>query len=275
MFFLPETPRWLIRKGRYEEGAEVLKKVEAPDLIDASLMKLQEEIAAEEDNKSSVNQVFTPWLKYPLIIGVGIMILTEFTGIDTIVYYTPKIFRIAGYISNEQSILPAIIVGGSNVIFTVVSILLVDRIGRRRLYFTGLTGLVFTLFSLGLCFFYQNELGNIFSLLTITTMFLFIGSFAISFGPLSWLIISEIFPLKFRGLGMSIGAFTLWSATTIVNYSFLKIVDKLTLAGTFWVFGVMGIVSGVWGFFLIPETKGKSLEFIEEHWKQGKTPRDL
>jgi MFS transporter, SP family, galactose:H+ symporter len=275
MFFLPETPRWLISKGRYEEGAEVLKKVEDPDLIDASLTKLKEEIATDEENKSSVKRVFTPWLKYPLIIGVGIMILTELTGIDTIVYYTPKIFKIAGYISNEQSILPAIIVGVSNVFFTIVSIFLLDKIGRRPVYFIGLSGLVITLFSLGLCFHFQNELGDLFSLLTITTMVVFIGSFAVSFGPLSWLIISEIFPLKFRGLGMSIGAFTVWSATTIVNYSFLKIVDALTLAWTFWAFAIMGIISGVWGFFFIPETKGKSLEYIEDHWRQGKTPREL
>ena len=90
------------------------------------------------------------------------MILTEFTGIDTIVYYTPKIFKIAGYISNEQSILPAIIVGSSNVIFTIVSIFLVDRIGRRLLYFIGLSGLVITLFSLGFCFHFQNELRRLF-----------------------------------------------------------------------------------------------------------------
>jgi MFS family permease len=106
-------------------------------------------------------------------------------------------------------------------------------------------------------------------------MVVFIGSFAVSFGPLSWLIISEIFPLKFRGLGMSIGAFTVWSATTIVNYSFLKIVDALTLAGTFWAFAIMGIISGVWGFFFIPETKGKSLEYIEDHWRKGRIPREL
>ena len=275
MFFLPETPRWLIKRGRHEEGEKVLKKVEDPDLIEASLSKLKEEIAADELDSTSVKKVFTPWLKYPLIIGVGIMILTEITGIDTIVYYTPKIFKIAGYISNEQSILPAIIVGSANVIFTVASIFLLDRVGRRHLYFTGLTGLVITLFSLGLCFHFQNELGEFFSLLTIVTMFLFIASFALSFGPLAWLIISEIFPLKFRGLGMSIGAFTLWSATAIVNYSFLKIVDAITLAGTFWAFTVMGIISGIWGFFLIPETKGKSLEYIEEQWRKGKTPREL
>jgi sugar porter (SP) family MFS transporter len=275
MFFLPETPRWLISKGRYEEGARILNKVEDPDLIEDSLKKLSEEIATDEENKNSAKQVFTPWLKYPLIIGVGIMILTELTGIDTIVYYTPKIFKITGYISNEQSILPAIIVGVSNVFFTIVSIFLLDRIGRRPVYFIGLSGLVITLFSLGLCFHFQNELGDIFSLLTITTMVVFIGSFAVSFGPLSWLIISEIFPLKFRGLGMSIGAFTVWSATTIVNYSFLKIVNALTLAGTFWAFAIMGIISGVWGFFFIPETKGKSLEYIEDHWRQGKIPREL
>jgi SP family galactose:H+ symporter-like MFS transporter len=275
MFFLPETPRWLISNGRYEEGATVLKKVEDPDLIDDSLNKLKEEIAAGKENKSSVRQVFTPWLKYPLMIGIGIMILTELTGIDTIVYYTPKIFKIAGYISNEQSILPAVIVGVSNVFFTIVSIFLLDRIGRRPVYFIGLSGLVITLFSLGLCFHCQNELGDLFSVLTITTMVVFIGSFALSFGPLSWLIISEIFPLKFRGLGMSIGAFTVWSATTIVNYSFLKVVDALTLAGTFWAFAIMGIISGVWGFFYIPETKGKSLEYIEDHWRKGKIPREL
>ena len=275
MFFVPETPRWLISKGRFEEGEKVLKKVEDPDLIEVSLNKLKEEIAIDKENKTSVGQVFKLWLKYPLLIGVGIMILSELTGIDTIVYYTPKIFKIAGYISNEQSILPSIIVGGSFVSFTIVSIFLVDRIGRRPLYFIGLAGLVITLFSLGLCFHFQNKLGNLFTLLTITTMFLFIGSFAVSFGPLSWLIISEIFPLKFRGLGMSIGAFSVWTATTIVNYSFLTVVDALTLAGTFWVFAIMGIISGVWGYFFIPETKGKSLEYIEDHWRQGKTPREL
>lgn len=275
MFFLPETPRWLISKGRYEDGANVLKKVEDPDLFDASLNKLKDEIITDETNRSSIKQIFTPILKYPLIIAVGIMILTEFTGIDTIVYYTPKIFRIAGYISNEQSILPAIIVGVSNVFFTIISLFLVDRIGRRPLYFIGLTGLVITLFTLGLCFHFQNELGDLFSILTIATMILFIGSFAVSFGPLSWLIISEIFPLKFRGLGMSIGAFTLWSSTTLVNYSFLKIVDAFTLAWTFWAFAIMGVLSGIWGYFLVPETKGKSLESIEEHWRQGKTPGEL
>jgi sugar porter (SP) family MFS transporter len=275
MFFLPETPRWLISKGRYEEGANVLKRVEDPDLYDDSLSQLKKEIITDEKNRSQLKQIFTPMLKYPLIIGVGIMILTEFTGIDTIVYYTPKIFKIAGYISNEQSILPAIIVGGANVIFTIISIFLLDWIGRRRLYFIGLSGLVITLISLGFCFHFQNELGSIFSLLTISTMFLFIGSFALSFGPLSWLIISEVFPLKFRGLGMSIGAFILWSATALVNYSFLKIVDALTLAGTFWAFAIMGIISVIWGYYLIPETKGKSLEYIEEHWRQGKTPREL
>ena len=140
MFFLPETPRWLISKGRYEEGEKILRKVEDPGLIDTTLKKLKEEIAADKGNKSSVKQLFTASLKYPLIIGVGIMILTELTGIDTIVYYTPKIFKIAGYISNEQSILPAVIVGVSNVFFTIVSIFLLDKIGRRPVYFIGITG---------------------------------------------------------------------------------------------------------------------------------------
>ncbi|MEO7048282.1 MAG: sugar porter family MFS transporter [Ferruginibacter sp.] len=275
MFFLPETPRWLIRKGRYEEGKKVLSKIEDPDLIDISLNKLKDEMVADKGSGNISKQVFISLLKYPLIIGTGIMILSELTGIDTIIYYTPKIFKIAGYISNEQSLLPAIIVGASNVLFTIVSIFLIDKIGRRPLYFIGLFGLVVTLFLLGLCFYFQNELGYLFSSLTIITMFLFIGSFAVSFGPLSWLIISEIFPFKFRALGMSIGAFALWTSTTIVNYSFLKIVGILSLAGTFWAFAIMGIISGIWGFYFIPESKGKSLEYIEDQWRQGKLPREL
>lgn len=275
MFFLPETPRWLISMGRYTEGAEVIRKVEDPDLVQDSLNKLEEEIAADVKNGSSTKRMFSPYLKFPLLISVGIMLLTEITGIDTIIYYTPKIFKIAGYVSNEQSILPAIIIGVANVLFTILSMFLLDKIGRRNAYFIGLFGLVVTLFTLGACFHFQNALGGLFSLLTITTMVLFIGSFAVSFGPLSWLIISEVFPLKFRGLGMSIGALTVWSATTIVNYSFLKVVNALTLAGTFWAFAIIGIISGIWGFFFIPETKGKSLEYIEDHWRQGRTPREL
>jgi len=275
MFFLPETPRWLIRKGRHEEGARVLRRVEDPDLIDVSLHKLLQELALDKENRRPAKQNPVPWLRFPLIIGIGIMFLSELTGIDTIIYYTPKIFKIAGYISNEQSILPAIIVGISNVIFTVISISILDRLGRRPVYFLGISGLVITLFLLGLCFHFQTELGELFSIITIATMVAFIASFAVSFGPLSWLIISEIFPLQFRGMGMSIAALTLWSATTMVNFSFLKVVDILTLAGTFWAFAIMGIISGAWGYFYIPETRGKSLEVIEDHWRQGKTPREL
>lgn len=275
MFFLPETPRWLINKGKEKEGRNVLEKVEDPDLVDETINKMKEEIALDSKTKITLKQLFSPWLKFPLIIGIGIMMYSEFTGIDTIVYYTPKIFKIAGFVSNEQAILPAIIIGLANVLFTIVSIFLLDRVGRRPLFLIGLAGLVITLSAIGTCFYFQNSLGVFFNYCTIISMFLFIVSFAISFGPLGWLLISEVFPLKLRGLGMSISSFANWFSNATVNFLFLKVVNVISLSGAFWTFSLIGLSALIWGYYYIPETKGKSLEQIEDHWRKGKSPREL
>jgi MFS transporter, SP family, galactose:H+ symporter len=275
MFFLPETPRWLISKGKEEKGKNILEKVEDPDLVDETFNKMKEEIALDAKTKITLKQLFSPWLKFPLIIGIGIMVYSEFTGIDTIVYYTPKIFKIAGYISNEQAILPAIIIGLANVLFTIVSIFLLDKIGRRPLYLIGLAGMVINLAAMGTCFYFQNSLGIFFSYCTIISMILFIISFAISFGPLGWLLISEIFPLKLRGLGMSVSSIANWASNMTVNFLFLKVVNVISLSGAFWTFSLIGLSALIWGYYYIPETKGKSLEMIEEHWRKGKSPREL
>lgn len=275
MFFVPETPRWLMSKGRDEEARKILERVEDPDLIDSTINKLKEEISLDSKNTKTFKQLFEPWLRYPLIIGIGIMAFSEFTGIDTIVYYTPKIFKIAGYVSNEAAILPAIIIGLANVLFTFVAIYLLDKIGRRPLYFLGLSGMILTLFSIGTCFYFQNSLGKFFSYCTISSMFLFIVFFALSFGPLGWLIISEVFPLRVRGLGMSISSFANWGSNATVNFLFLKVVNLINLSGAFYIFSFIGLMALIWGYYYIPETKGKSLEQIEEHWRQGKSPRSL
>ncbi|MQY79364.1 MAG: sugar porter family MFS transporter [Bacteroidetes bacterium] len=275
MFFLPQTPRWLISKGRNEEGLNVLRKVEDPDLVDESFNKMKEEMELNSKSKVPWNEIFKPWLRTALFIGIGIMFFQQFTGINTIIYYSPVIFKMAGFVSNTDSILPAVIVGAVNVLFTVVSIALLDRVGRRPIFFVGLTGMTVALVALGLSFFFQETLGDSLKVFTVASMLLYIMFFALSLGPLGWLIISEIYPLKIRGVGMSLGSLSNWLFNGVVAFTFLKLVNALSPAGAFWLYAAIGIVGVFWGYYYLPETKGHTLEKIEEHWRKGKKPREL
>jgi MFS transporter, SP family, galactose:H+ symporter len=290
MIFLPETPRWLISKGREEECRIVLMKVEDPLLIEDVMSRMKEETARNIENRIRWDDILQPWLRAPLLIAIGIMFVQQFTGINTIIYYSPKIFLMSGFDGARAAILASISVGVVNVLFTVLSLFLVDRIGRRRLYFTGLSGMVVALLAMSSCFALQAELGDAVKQITIALVWIYCAFFAVSLGPLGWLIISEVFPLKVRGIGTSIGSLACWLFCGLVAFTFFKIVRALTLQGTdivvkgenlgnpagaFALYALVGIAGLLWGYFYIPETKGKSLERIEEHWRTGKSPRQL
>ena len=181
----------------------------------------------------------------------------------------------AGIESNTLTILPSILLGAVNVLFTVVSILLLDKLGRRPLYFIGMIGMVIALFGVGLSFFFEESLGDSLAYFTVGAMFLYIIFFAVSMGPLGWLIISEVFPLKVRGVGMSIGSLSNWLFNGIVAFTFLKLVNAISAAGAFWLYGAIGVLAIFWGNKFIPETKGITLEKIEDHWREGKKPGEL
>lgn len=275
MFFLPETPRWLISRNRWEEGKKVLTKVEQPDLIESTLASIKQEIEMSSENTTSAKEVFKPWLRPALIITVGIFFFQQFSGVNTIIYYSPIIFQMAGIVSNTESILPSIIIGVVNVLACVVSILLLDKIGRRKLYMIGITGMIPSLVLSGCCFLFKEELGAslpYFAVLSISCFIIFIN---ISLSPLGWLLISEVFPLKVRGIGMSIGSLSHWGFNAIVAFTFLKLVNGIGIASTFWFYGAICVLGLIWGYFFIPETKGKSLEEIELHWRKGGDPRSL
>ena len=274
MIFLPETPRWLIGKGREDKGREVLKKVEDPDLVEEAITKIKADIARESES-ASYKEVFKPWLRTALFIAIGIMFVQQFTGINTIIYYSPKIFKIAGIESNTLTILPSILLGSVNVIFTVVSIMLLDKLGRRPLYFIGLIGMIVSLVVLGLSFFFEESLGDALKYFTVASMFLYLVFFSLSLGPLGWLIISEVFPLKVRGVGMSFGSLSNWLFNGIVAFTFLKLVNALSPAGAFWLYALLGVTGIIWGYYYIPETKGITLEQIEDHWRENKKPREF
>jgi sugar porter (SP) family MFS transporter len=275
MFFLPETPRFLIGKGKEKEGRKVLEKLEDPDLVESEITKMKKDIAIEEQSESSLAALLKPGVRIALIIGIGIMFIQQFVGINTVIYYSPEIFENAGFDSKTQQIGASVIVGVVNVIFTIVSMFIIDRIGRRKLYFIGLSGIVVTLLGLGTMFYFQGSLGEITKYVTIGLVLLYIAFFAISLGPLGWLMISEVFPLKVRGVAMSIGALSNWLFNAVVTFTFLSLINALNAYGAFWLYALIGIIGLIWGYKYIPETKGHTLEEIEEHWKQGKAPNEL
>lgn len=268
MFFLPETPRWLISKQRYDEGLAMLRKIEDPALVDAEFEELRKE-TANNTSSGGASDILKPWLRPALMIGVGIMFFQQFTGINTIIYYSPVIFKMAGFVGNTESIVPAVIVGVVNVLFTVVSMLLIDRLGRRPIYLIGTVGMVVALVALGGAFHFQDLIGPSTKYLTVVSILVYIMFFAISLGPLGWLILSEVFPLSVRGVGMSLGSLSNWLFNLIVAFTFLKLVNALSPAGAFWLYAVVGVIGLVWGYYKLPETKGKSLEQIEAHWRHG------
>lgn len=290
MIFMPETPRWLMSKGRHSESIRILKRIEGEEQAKDSFQQMQEEIKRSETEKSGWKELLQPWLRTPLIICIGIMFFQQFVGINTVIYYSPKIFLMAGFDGTVAAIWASVGVGVVNVIFTVVSVYFVDRLGRRKLYFIGLSGIVVSLLILGLCFVFVNQLGDSVKWVAILLIFCYVAFFAISIGPLGWLIISEIFPLKLRGLGASLGSLSVWLFNSIVSFTFFKIVKALTIpgkeiildgenlgnpAGAFWFYGGVAFLALIWGYFYVPETKGVSLEQIENFWRKRESPRKL
>ncbi|MFA6884701.1 MAG: sugar porter family MFS transporter [Paludibacteraceae bacterium] len=283
MSFLPETPRWLMGKGRDNEARRVLSRTEDPALIDQAIENMKKDIQQDAE-QMHWTEIFKPWLFNAMIIAVGIMFFQQFVGINTVIYYSPEIFLKAGFEGNQAAIAASVSVGVVNVLFTILSLFLIDKLGRRKLFFIGTTGIFFSLLLIGFCFAFSELLGDYTKIVLVACMLCYIAFFAISLGPLGWLIISEVFPLKVRGLGSSIGSLANWGFNTLVVWTFFKMIDgfnslfgkeEMGTASAFWVFAAVAIIALIWGYFFIPETKGVSLEKIEEHWRKGGSPRKL
>jgi sugar porter (SP) family MFS transporter len=290
IIFLPETPRWLFNNGRAEESLKILKRIESEQNALDSYQLMQEEVQkSSETEKTGWKEFWKPWLRIPVIIAIGIMFFQQFVGINTVIYYSPKIFLMAGFNGAVAAIWASVGVGVVTVIFSLVSVYFIDRLGRRKLYFLGMTGMMASLFLLGLCFAFNNQLVG-YQWTYIVFMFLYVAFYSISIGPLGWLIISEVFPQKVRSIGASLGSLACWFFNAAVAFSFFKIVRLLTLSGTeitvngenlgnptgaFWFYGFIAVVAIVWGYHFIPETKGVSLEKIEDFWRKRGKPKEL
>lgn len=287
MMFMPESPRWLSSKGMDEEAMKVLLRTEG-EQADAVAASIRNEIAKDKENSSRWSDLFRKEWKYPLLIAVGIMFIQQFVGINTVMYYSPKIFQMAGFDGSVAAIGASIGVGAINVVATLLSVYFVDRIGRRKLFFIGMAGMVISLSLLAGSF--MVDFGEAGKYVTVGFTLLYVTFYAVSVGPLGWLIISEIFPQKLRGKGSSIGSLSVWVFNSIVTFTFFKIARLLSLpgseivvggetianpAGSFLFYALIALFGMVWGWFFMPETKDRSLEAIEQHWRAGGLPRQL
>jgi len=210
----------------------------------------------------------------PLIVGAGLAVFQQITGINTVIYYAPTIFKFVGITAAGPAILAGAALAMVMWCFHVLAIFLLDRVGRRPLLLAGVAGQVVGLAILGAAFQFQ-QLASFKSYVAIGGLVIYVACFAFGLGPIFWLLISEIYPLKVRGAAMSAVTVTNWAMNLAVAVTFLTLVGVLGQAGTFWLYGAIAVAAWVFFYLLVPETKGKSLEQIEAHWRTGKPPRAL
>jgi MFS transporter, SP family, galactose:H+ symporter len=271
MLILPESPRWLAGHGRMEDAGAVLKNLRGGADVSEELNALRTDIAREGRQLANWTELFSARLRRPLTIGVGLAMFQQITGINTVIYFAPTIFETAGLPSAAISILATAGVGVVNVIMTIVSIWLIDRLGRRQLLYWSLGGMAVTLFVLAGAF--QAGASGGLAWIAVASVAAFVGFFAIGLGPVFWLLIAEIFPLALRGRAMSLATIANWGFNLIVSVTFLDLVAALGSASAFLMYAVLSLVALAFVVVMVPETKGHSLEDIELEWERATAPR--
>ena len=263
MFFLPETPRWLIRSGRHEIARSVLLRIRDNVDVDLEIAEIQTSLAHQEQ-RGTWADLLHRHVRPALIVGLGLAVFQQITGINTVIYYAPKILQSAGFASASGAILATAGVGVVNFAMTIVAMLLVDRAGRRPLLLGGIAGMVVTLAILAFSF--QATPTNL-AWIAVICLMGYVASFAVGLGPIFWLLIAEIYPLKVRGLAEGTAATFNWASNLVVSLTFLTLLEKLRPSSTFALYAFFSVASWLFAYYLVPETKGRTLEQIEAFWR--------
>src|SRR5699024_8551713 len=230
LLFVPESPRWLYQQGFKRQALDILTKISGQSVAGKQVEGLQKNSLKEKD-KGSYKDLLKPGLRKALLIGILLPLFSQFSGINAVIYYGPRILQSAG-LDMSSALASQVALGAANMLFTFIAIWYVDRKGRRPLYIYGTIGATVSLFFTGLCF-YLNAVGSVFLLISVIT---FLGCFAFSIGPLKFVVASEIFPNKIRGRALAISIMTMWIADMIIGQITPMLLKWAGTAGTFWFF---------------------------------------
>jgi sugar porter (SP) family MFS transporter len=258
MFLVPESPRWLAKNGKPERARGVLQKIGGEKYANAAMADINSTLASEEIQHVRFADLLEPKMRKVLVLGVTLAVFQQWCGINVIFNYAEEIFRAAGY--DISSVLKNIAWTGSvNLAFTFIALGVVDKGGRRPLMLFGAAGLAVIYFVMGWCYH-----GGVQGWPMLVLVLAAIGCYGMSLAPVTWVVISEIFPNRIRGAAMSVAVTSLWIACFLLTYTFPILNAKLGSAGTFWLYGAICVAGFVFIFLKLPETKGKTLEQLEK-----------
>jgi sugar porter (SP) family MFS transporter len=266
MLVLPESPRWLAKYLHPDAAHAVLVRIRGTNDVDSEFRDIIGSLEQAEEHGRWAD-LLSPTVRPALVVGIGLAIFQQITGINTVIYYAPTIVLTAGIPSASGAILATAVIGLVNVIMTIVAMWLIDRVGRRPLLLVGIAGMTVCLGVLGAAFRMQAETSTV-AWVAVITLMAYVAFFAISLGPIFWLLIAEIYPLQIRGLAEGTAAGSNWIFNLVVSITFLSLVQAVGPSWTFWLYGVLSIAAFAFSYYMVPETKGRTLEEIEQGWRR-------
>ena len=278
LFFVPESPRWLVQRGQEEQANGILARVSGPEVAAREMAEIRSSIVRE---RGTLGELFAPGLRIALLVGVGLSFFGQLSGVNIVVYYGPSILEQAGFEKNAAFLCQAGL-GVINLVFTIVALFIIDRFGRRPLLIGGMAVVTLTLAITGGLFLLAGTAGGVdpetgvatltmsraMGLAVVTVLSVYMACIAISICAVIWVLTPEIFPNRVRGRAASIATLTNWSTNALSVLWFPPFVAAFSLHSAFFTFSAICLVATVFFWKLVPETKGKSLEEIEKHWME-------
>ncbi|KAG4919944.1 hypothetical protein JHK84_057258 [Glycine max] len=271
MLFLPESPRWLFIKNRKNEAVHVLSNIydfaRLEDEVD--FLTTQSDQERQRRNSIKFGDVFkSKEIKLALLVGAGLQAFQQFTGINTVMYYSPTIVQMAGFNSNELALLLSLVVAGMNAVGTILGIYLIDHAGRKMLALSSLGGVFASLVVLSVSFLNQSSSNELYGWLAVLGLVLYIAFFSPGMGPVPWTVNSEIYPEEYRGICGGMSATVCWVSNLIVSQSFLSIAEAIGIGSTFLILAAISVLAFLFVLLYVPETKGLTFDEVELIWKE-------
>jgi sugar porter (SP) family MFS transporter len=266
MLFLPETPRYLVSRHLPERARAVLRRIRSEASVEGELHEIMAVEEQERQESRGWDELLQPWVRPMLLVGVGLAVFSQITGINTIIYFAPSTFQATGF-GASASILATAGVGVVLVVGTILAILVIDRLGRRSMLLIAFAGMGASLALMGLAYLLPSLKGVV-GWLAIACVAVYIAFFSFGLGAVIWVVVSEIYPLIVRGSGMAMATMGHWIANFVVSLTYLSLIQAIGETFTLWLYALMCVGAFVFCYFLVPETKGRSLEEIEEELRE-------